>query len=368
MLRYRYLIPLFLGILCLGLALAGALNRSTTVLADGQKTLDANGVGMEFHDVELRADRHYRLAFGPLRGVPLNATAVVGASLAGEKGVVFELDDAYWHERGTWYEEGESGTWEEANATTVFDFRVPEAGKYDFDITVEQTSMGPIMVGAQVLESDPLPYAEWPFLLGGILLIVMAGWVAYKRGDVMMKWVATLGTGSKIKISGEDWDVSRWAEYDDGESVSIELTLTSPAGKTIYVLAARLERCWEDSEGDDHTKYYHQVLLGIPVEEDEVTMSGRIASCRKMHFDMDDDNTGTERYREYRELAVATTSYFSTMYRPTTFPTRPGEMWLERSRDINSGEVEWTLHRILDWRDIQILVEKPQRKPEGAAA
>ena len=368
MLKNRHLLPLIAGIVLLALAGYAGIRRATTVVASSQSVLTPGGNALEFTNLDLKSDLHYRLAFGSLRALPLNSSAVSSASVADEYGtLVFELDDSYWHETGTWHEEGESGTWDETNAVTAFDFRVPADGKYDVDIGVEQATSGSVPVGGQLLSSSPAPFAEWPLLIVACLLFVLAGWVWFKRGDKMAEWVATLGTGSRLRVGGEEWTVTRWASYESYGETSIELTLTSASGLVRFLSETRWEKEWEDSEGEDHTKYYRQILLGAPPEPGELKANNGHVIYRDAWYELDQDNSGVEKYTEYRELGVATASYRSEVYRPSIFPTRPGEIWIENSRDQRSGEEEWTIHRIVDWKEISIIDEKPQNKPQVEA-
>ncbi len=366
MLKNQYLLPLVAGILLIVLAGYAGVRRSTSVVASSQSVLSSGGIPIEFKDLNLKSELSYRIAFGSLRTVPENSTAIITATLTDETGgIVFELDDSYWHEKGRWSEGGESGTWDETNAVTAFDFRVPADGKYDIEVSVEQASEGSVPIGAQLLSASPAPFAEWPLLFAACLLFAVSLWVWINRGNKMADWIATLGTGSRLAFDSDEWTVTRWASYESYGETSIELTLTTASGMVRFLSETRWEKCWEDSEGEDHTKYYKQILLGTPADPAALTINSDHVMYRDAWYELDHDNSGVETYTEYRELGVAKANYRSEVYRPNIFPTKPGGIWIEHSRDQHTGEEEWTIHRILDWKEISILDEKPQTKPQG---
>src|SRR5699024_3969695 len=102
---------------------------------------------------------HYILTMEQLGGKAQYHTwaSVEAALVNAETGeTVFELADDYWAERGTWYEDGESGTWKEDNSGTNFNFRVAEAGQYQLQLSNSENDRRPrIVTRVQISSRKP---------------------------------------------------------------------------------------------------------------------------------------------------------------------------------------------------------------------
>lgn len=323
--------------------------------------------GQVWSDIELKDSLHYELKMGSAHHLPLNHVADISATLTGEdEAVVFALEDGYWHARGTWQEGGESGTWEEANAVSNFNFRVPATGEYDLEVTLDRSTTNQFPLRVQVLERDPFALREWPLLFAALCLLIFAIWVALQRHKVLASYLVSLRRGSRLTIGGVEYQVLGKVEYSDfGEVGGTELRMRSTADDTVRHLSIeQFEREYQDSEGDDQIAIHHQLLIDVPVTADQSTLfekqsGGGIApiTFRGEYFRVDHDNSGAGRYSEERSDQSFRGSYRSTMYRdPTVFPNDSGCLWVERIEYENdSDDYEWSVMEVLDWKTIDVV-------------
>ncbi len=363
MLRYRFVVPLVFAIIAAVLAIYGFTQRKTRVVMQATGSM-IPGDHKVFDGIELIEGRHYRLTMGSTSGVPLNRSGTVGASLMDEdENYVFEVEDSYWHQRGTWREGGESGTWEEQNAITEFDFRPPATGEYELRIDLFANSADAFKMGVRIDESQPFRLAEWPLLIVALLLLVLAGWIYINRNGYMAEFMRSLGVGAKIEIRGDEYEVTRLYHYSElGNDVgAVEFELTGQGGIKRYLALEAFEREWTDSEDNDHIAIHKQVLMDIPISREQAAAfeaeghDGRGPAgvmYRGELYNYDEDNSGTS---TIFDLTTGQKEFArSMMYRGAVFPRRPGQFWLERTA-YHSGEVEWGVMEIMGADEIKII-------------
>lgn len=363
MLRYRFVVPLVFAIIAAALAIYGFSQRKTRVVMQATGSM-VPGDHKIFEDIELIEGRHYRLTMGSTSGVPLNRSGTVGASLMdADENYVFEVEDSYWHQRGTWREGGESGTWDEQNAVTEFDFRPPSTGEYELRVDLFPTSADAFKLGVRIDESQPFRLAEWPLLIVAVLLLVMSAWIFISRNGYMAEFMRRLGVGAKIEIRGQEYDVTRLFHYAElGSGVgAIEFELTGQGGIRRYLAIEAFEREWTDSEDNDHIAIHKQVLMDIPISREQSAAfeaEGRDGNgppgvmFRGDYYKYDDDNSGSATVFDL----TSGQKYFATsmMYRGAAFPRRPGSFWLERTA-YQDGLVEWGVMEIMGADEIKII-------------
>lgn len=377
-LRYRFLIPLFFAFLCMVLGIYGKTRRDRTTLVATQHNFKL-GDTVTLDPVELDPEFHYHLVMFPDFKLPLFRNAALGATLfSPESGAeVFELEDYYWHQRGTWREGGESGTWEEWNKVTNFAFRVPEAGKYQLEVGLIETDLGSFPGKVAIQRSHPFAMAEWPLFLGALVFLGVGLFVYVRRGRTAADLLRTLGYGSKVVIEGKEYEVTRIFGYEDPEAVApgVEYELVTEDGLKRHVAVDIMEYWYEDSEGDDVVRRYHQILIEVPISEANAealekaykTNRDRVTAAGTLYW-YDEDNSGFGRMTDWRGGKPATIRYQSRAYRPqtSTFPKKFGDTWLERIHYAgDNDDHEWALMRIVDWRELR--VTKRTSRPESMA-
>ncbi len=380
MLRYRFVIPLVFGLLCLALGLYGKSRRDRTLLDSAETVFQTAGQSVEVGPVQMKKGMHYHLFMKPARGMPLFKNAAFGATLINtESGVeVFALEDYYWHQRGTWREGGESGTWEERNDNTNFAFKVPETGKYVAEIALIQTDMGAVPAQIAVQESNPFSLAEWPLFIGALLFMGIAVFVYMRRPKTAADILRNLGYGSKIRIEGKDFEVKRIYDYADPQAVApgVEYELFSEDGMKRHVAVDVMEYWYEDSEGDDVVKRYHQILMDVPLNEVQTEALEqsyrRNRKAPKLGTTMywrDEDNAGYGHMTDWRGGGKpAKIRYEAEVFRQRGgFPKQFGDKWLERVHYAgDQNDYEWALLRIVDWRELKVTKRTPRPKSSNA--
>lgn len=377
MLRYRFVIPLVFGIICLVLGIYGKSRRDRATLVTEETLFQTQGQSVTVGPVEMKKGMHYHLFMRPARGVPLFKNAAFGASLLNDEtsAEVFALEDYYWHQRGTWREGGESGTWQEQNANTNFAFKIPETGRYVAEVELINTDMATVPAQIAIQESDPFDLAEWPLFIGALLFMGVAVFVYMRRGRTAAEILRNLGYGSRVSIEGKEFEVKRIYDYADPQAVApgVEYELQSEDGMKRHVAVDVMEYWYEDSEGDDVVKRYHQILMDIPLSEsqlNELEQSYRsnrnTVMLGKIAYWHDEDNSGFGQMTDWRGGGGAGKIRYETrVYRDRhDFPKRFNQKWLERIQYAGGDEFEWALMRIVDWRELK--VTKRTSRPEAS--
>lgn len=75
--------------------------------------------------------------------LPANSSLVLSAELLDPRGAVaLQLTQQAWRQSGTWFEEGQSGTWEESETDSQLSFRPQRSGSYRLRLNAEELSDG----------------------------------------------------------------------------------------------------------------------------------------------------------------------------------------------------------------------------------
>jgi hypothetical protein len=366
MMKHRWAIPATLAAVCFVLAgLSVVLTRSGPV-GKVEKNLQ-NGQSVVVKGLELKKDHLHTLHIVPAFGVGLNQNFDVSATLTQGDAVIFEVADSYWHERGVWREGGESGTWQEQNSQTEFEFRVPETGTYELEISLDGSNVGQLPFRAAITWTDPWLLSLWPLLLGGVFLLGLSGFSAYTAGGAYAKSLLHLGRGSKIKLMNEVFEVLERSEHWElAERVGVDLRVRSSTGIERWVSVSSWWR--ENPMDDEQGTTLWQIFVGVPLTDDEKTLLGAstpgdmsvMVRGQRMQVDRDNSGGGTMVTERAGEIYVA--HYYNWAYRSGfTIPRRPGEMWLECTVWRMNNESEWWLSKLLDWKTVEIVEDKPAR-------
>ena len=360
MIRNRWMIPGSLGAVSLVLAGAAAATSEARPVKQGVADFKV-GETHNWTDIALEEGKKYRLLLAPTSGMPLDQTNVVSAALTRDDATVFEIEDAYWHERGTWREGGESGTWEEQNAATAFSFRVPETGAYDLEVSLPESTVMGARIGMKVVWLDYFPLSAWPLLLGGVLLFGVASVAQMGGRTAMGKYIEGLGVGSRLRIDGTEYTVIERTEQFEGRvRVGVELRLRDANGVSRYLAVDRYER--EHPWMEDTDQLVTQILFEVRMHPAELEALGRVEE-NELHvavgddiYTLDRENSGRGTVGAVRNGETYRSEYMGTAYRGgRTFPMNAGERWLEQVWWLGTTDVEWSVMEIVDWTKIDVL-------------
>ncbi len=362
-LKIKWLIPMAFAGLC-GLLMVVSMGAQFSQTAVLTKKVNLELGGEQTWPVELDPDKMYTIKITPPR-VAIGHSYDVSAELAMNDQVIFALDDSYWHQTGRWREGGESGTWDENNSSTEFNFRVTEKGKHDVTLSLgAAVPIGSAIFQAEVLESSPLPFGWWPFFFGGLLFGIIGIYMFFKRGTYFALSLFKYDVGTKFKIDDMEYLVDEISDYFYmHEHWSTEFKLRGTDGSTRYLSSDRFE-----VEGEESTTTYHQVLMDIPLTPEETAelqqQTGmRQISLRGSQFVFDDDNSGmatqviVKHGTPYRNRVDS--NLFHDAYK---FPRKAGEIWIDYT-SINNDEAEWTVQQIMKWNKIRITEAVPRKGP-----
>ena len=361
MIRYRWVIPACFGTIAFVLAAVSIAVSEKTPIESTVRAIEV-GAPQMISGLALEKDRKYALTLTPVRAIPVGHSAVVSASLLRDDVPVFELEDAYWHERGVWREGGESGTWEEQNTATRFTFLVPESGSYDLEIQLVSTSgLGSEQIQAQVVSIKEFPLTVWPLMLGGLFLFGVAGFAQLSARGVMGKFMETLGPGSRLEINDVEYEVvERTEDYEGLERIGMEFRLRDPHGATRWLAVDRYER--EHPYLEDQDQLVTHMLFEVPMSPTAleglrgVTDGTEWVVVDDRQYRYDRDNSGSGSVVNVRNGDTFASDYYAHSYREAgVFPMLPGQRWLTSTRWRASNDIEWSLMEIIDWTRIKVL-------------
>ncbi len=357
--KNAWIIPLVGGLACWVLGGASlALHKKGTV-SSTRAFLEA-GQSVPITNLKLEKDHLHKIELVPVGGVGLNESIDVSAALTQGDKVLFEVADSYWHQRGVWREGGETGTWEEQNAKTEFEFRVPESGVYDLEITLDGTSRGGASISADVKWSKPWVLSFWPLGLGGLFLFGLSGFTAMRAGRTFARSLMSLGPGSKISVNGNVFTVTdRMEHWESLERVGVDFRTRDTMGVERWI---SISSWWQENPmDDDHGVTLWQIFMEVPLKDDEKTLlqhsepGGPGIQIQGRRFLVDSENSGGGSLVTARDGDVYLSNYYNWAYRATGWaPKSPGEMWLECTVWRDDREPEWSLSRLLDWQQVEV--------------
>jgi hypothetical protein len=151
--RWCGLLPL-VPLLVLAASALEPERRLVIALSPGQPALSApfplDGGSLGSPRIHLRAS------------LPANSSLVLSAELLDPRGaVVLQLTQQAWRQSGSWYEEGQTGTWEEGETESHLSFRPQRSGSYRLRLSAEELSDGagqplqtPIVVQAGIRQHN----------------------------------------------------------------------------------------------------------------------------------------------------------------------------------------------------------------------
>ncbi len=360
-LKIKWLIPMafaglcgFLMILSMGAEYSQSetLNKKVALETGSEKTWE----------VDLDPSKMYTIKITP-PPVKVGESYEVSAELSFNDQVIFALDDSYWHQVGRWTEGGESGTWDENNSETTFNFRVTEKGKHAFNISLgASVPAQSATFSAKILESSPLPFGWWPFFFGAMLFAIIGIYMFFKRGTYFAKSLYNYDVGTKFKIADMEYLVDEVSDYFYmHQHWSTEFKLRGSDGSIRYLSSDRFEL-----EGEESSTTYHQVLMDIKLSESEEAeleqQTGmRQISLRGNQYIFDDNNSGmvtqviVKNGTPFRNRVDS--NLFHNAYK---FPNKAGDVWIDYS-SINNDEAEWSILQVMNWSKIRI-TEAVKRK------
>lgn len=363
MMQHRWAIPASLG--AVSIVLAGVSFATSKDHPVKEAVQDyAIGEAHTFSNIPLEAGKKYRLVLAPTSGVAVNQTQVVSAALSRDDAPVFEVEDAYWHERGVWREGGESGTWDEQNSFTMFAFEVPESGNYELEISLPESSTRGARIGMRILWLDHFPLTAWPLFLGGVLLFGVAAVAQMGGRTAMGKFIEDLGVGSRLSIDGTEYTVIERTEcFEDHLRIGVELRIRDANGISRYLAVDRYERVHPWNEETD--QLVTEILLEIRMHPQQlekladVDANETLVAVGDEVFTLDRENSGRGVIGAVRNGETYRSDFMGQAYRGgRMFPINPGDRWLERTWWVGTNDVEWSLMEVVDWTKIEILEVK----------
>lgn len=367
-------VPLiFAGVVFAGLLYSLTGQIETPVLRAPPVTLQ-HGQPVKFAPMKLVPELNYSLKMSQLsQRKQLYSWASIGATLTHMESEeeIFELSDDYWAETGVWHEDGESGTWEEQNADTRFDFRVAEPGNYRLEVVLAEHDARPVVeFGAEVV-SRKATLLHWAVMLGGLVLLLGLALTAYsRRRATLFKYMEdALHIGGTIQVQGVRYTViERWLHQDDeGGKPGYEWRLRADNGAERYLALETYE--YESGDEDYQGRY---LLIDCPDEEIEGASGGFAQTVRVggRTYSYDTENSGQAVMVTYRDGKAYESRYFARVFQggdgDCPPPTRHGVRMVEFTQFVDSGEEEWSVMEILDWQDIEELEVGPAPAAQAA--
>lgn len=361
MIRDRWMIPAAFGGVCAALAVASfGLTKDGVVHATEKGFMI--GDSQVITQMPLEEDKRYTLKMRPTSGVGLDSEVIVSAALSRDDAVVFEVEDAYWHQRGTWREGGESGTWQEQNAQTDFSFVVPESGNYDLEVTLESATSGADRLEILVAWKKPWLLTSWPLLVGALALFTLAGWAHSTRRTVMGKFLEDhVGEGSRLKIGDTEYTViGRMEHWEVPDRVGVEFRLRTADGSERWLA---IERYWREHPYlEDGEQTLVQTLIDMPLTPTQ-TQALESHAPKDTHvifngnvYGRDKENCGWGTLVTIRDGSAYQTRYEAEVFRDEmNFPRSPGDIWIECLTWRDTREVEWAVMEITDTDEVKVL-------------
>ncbi|RDV36403.1 hypothetical protein DV096_19510 [Bradymonadaceae bacterium TMQ3] len=369
--RNRPLIPLFFALLCVAGAIYGLVGERRTLFYSETANFTELDSPKQLPAVELDPGRMYTLNIRYAVPMPVNGAMDLGAAVVNSDGEeLLELEDSYWREAGVWHDSGESGSWDEQNAHTQFNFRVPEAGTYRPQLTLfSARDVRAAAFTVQLLSSQPRSVGSWPFMLGMLIFIGIAVYVARGRTKVTRKLLEKMGPGSQLKLRGELLTVTDVREHrEPGEQAGYELRLHNHRGEEHFIAIESYEEEYTDSEGEEHTRDHRYMLRWLELSPDELSSieqqahNQRWVRVRNTTLSLDRNNSGTGSLTTHYEGEAYHSTYKAWVYLPSPIPRihASGALILEHVLYEERGEHEWSLMEILTWKDVEITALKPR--------
>ncbi len=363
--KYRWVVPTALGVLAI---LLGVISTSASTDRSIREESLAFGVGQSYTwtGLALEEGRKYRLGIVPVDGggspsLGVGENATVSAALKRDDAAVFELEDSFWHERGTWREGGESGTWEEQNARSEFTFEVPESGSYDLEVRLVSSNVAGTGLSISISWLDHFPLSPWAMFLGGVILLGLGGVAWNNSRTVLAKLLEDVGPGSKIRLGELEWVVlDRAEEHEAGKRIGVELRVRDPqSGATSYLAVDRYER--EHPWNEEMDQLVALILREVRLTNQELEKlaalphNETVVGLRNEIYSRDPENSGPGRLYSSKHGETYVSNFYADSYRPEDFPIAPGDCWLTRTRWSATREEEWTLMEVIDWSSFDVV-------------
>lgn len=378
MIKNRWYIPAAFGVAAFVLAIASFIFSEDGFLVRDQATLES-GQSKSFPNLELKKDQRYTLQLQPTNGLPVNAQEGVSAALLSDDAVVFEIEDWYWHERGTWHEGGESGTWEERNVGTTFHFVVPEDGVYALEVSMDRAaSIAGDQLEVVLAWRSPWLLSGWPLIIGSLVLFGVAGWSYTTRRGVMGRYIENiLGEGSRITLGEDSFNViGRHEHFEQAERIGVELRLRDEAGQERWLAVDRYWREHPYIEDGDQTVV--QILMNVvlsPLEQQKLDqqeggLTAQHIDVQNRIYTLDKENSGVATMVTYRNGEAYRSRYRCDVYRDEhSFPIQEGERWIEYITWYDEAHTtEWAVMEIIDWTELEVVEIKEPQTMEAQAA
>lgn len=327
--------------------------------------------------LQLDADKRYTLRFQPISSVALDTESVVSATLLQDDDVIFEVEDAYWHQRGTWHEGGESGTWEEQNAKTDFTFLVPEDGVYDLEFDfVEGRGVSGERLTASLTWRKPRALTWWPLGIGALLMFGVAAWTHSTRSRAVANFLKNMGEGTRLELEGVVYTVIARAEHwEDMKCSAVEFRLRSDQGAERWLAITTYWR--EHPYLEDSDQYLTQTLIDVPLTPVQAQQlaaqdwTSHSIVAADQFYSVDKENGGFGQLVTRRDGAVYRTRYTAYVFRDMgRFPLSPGDIWVE-CIVWGPHDEEWSVMKLADidtLKLVQIVLAEPITSAEASAA
>lgn len=179
-----------------------------------------------------------------------------------------------WHENGTWYEDGESGTWQESDLRGGLDVLAQQPEEVTIAIAVldyadtagqfiEEPANFAVEVRSGVIDTHYL----WPGLVGVLGLSLLAFWATRTSGQgVMVKTIPDSEVGDRAILGGPHnlvrLQVTTQADETAPPRFQIQLRLRDGNGTLVYTEKhSALAQIKKDSEGNPEKATAHLKLF-----------------------------------------------------------------------------------------------------------
>ncbi len=228
-----------------------------------------------------KKDHRYMLHYEAIERLRTGYSGPVEVSLydAETNELVLTLEDWFWAESGIWREDGESGTWYEANDKQTLYFYIPHDGAFNIALSTEIPTRLKVTVEREAIS------ALIPFL-AFISFLWVAFYVYRQRQMMLLHMIGNLDVGSELIFDDDENDpyqiasVTRYFKDDlsefkvgglvpnAGSSFSVSYKLVSSQSIVSYLDIETLswEYSFRDSEGDldDRIAKATVILLSRP--------------------------------------------------------------------------------------------------------
>jgi hypothetical protein len=153
----------------------------------------------------------------------------------------------------------------------------------------------------------------------------------------------------------------RW-HREPGEPAGCEFRMLAADGQERYLAIETFEEEWEDSEGDEHTRYPRFILLDCPLSDEQYRQLEGSHTLSTIAFDdgvyyYDRENSGASNMETTFEGETYTSRYHARVYLPRPFPkeSSAGIRLLEYVVFDGGQDPEWSVMEILTWHDIDFV-------------